>query len=241
MKKQFLFLLCTIFLIGMLNAEVKFYQDYLDMGNGTIKNHLTFTYKKEGFLNPNDDYVKATSPLEIYLQYDVYPQTWNNANINNKVDSCTLLIRYINHNEALPVVIINQSYIEDDTDVFAGKYYIKVSDGDSVFADEICYFQNRSYSQLTIPAEIQLITPTWECKSCQYYEWSLLERDIIKADTIGNNVVTVSDYIKKLFLLNFEVLLALFWVFLISMIFVSIGLIFTVAYWFWLYLAKAMR
>ena len=241
MKKQILFLLCMIFLIGIASAEVKFYQDILDMGNGTIKNHLTFSYDKGGYLNPHDDFVSATNSLEVYLLYDIYPQQWNGANPNFQIDFCELVIRYANHLENFTSVLINQTYTENDNDIFSVKYFVKINDGDTLYADGICHFQDTTYSQLLLPVEIQLTTPTWECKACQYYEWSILEKDISKAETIGGNVVTVSDYIKKLFLLNFEILLALFWIGLILMIFVCLGLIFTVAYWFWLYLTKISR
>ena len=72
-------------------------------------------------------------------------------------------------------------------------------------------------------------------------EWSVLEKDILKADTIGDNVVTISDYIKRLFLLNFEIFLALFWIFLILMVFGAISLIFLGVYWIFALLKGVMK
>ena len=89
--------------------------------------------------------------------------------------------------------------------------------------------------------DMQLVTPTWECKACQLYEYSVQQKDITKAQVIGNNVVTISDYIKKLFVLNFEIWLMLFWIFLILMILVGVGLIFFGVFWVYSYLRKLTK
>ena len=83
--------------------------------------------------------------------------------------------------------------------------------------------------------------PTWECKECQYYEWALMERDWAKADLIGDNFVNVLGIIKQFVLLNFEIWLALFWVFLILLLFVAMSSIFLGIYWAYLFLRHTIK
>jgi len=240
MKKLFTLLLLSIFLLSFTSAEIQFFQKKSDMGNGTIQNHLTIVYSKGG-MGITEDYVTGNNPYEVYLWYNFYPNKWNTNNPNYKVDYCNFQIKFWGKMENTTTLVFNQNYTPTDPDVFNAKYFMKLNDGDGMIADQICYFENKTYTGLDFPAEMQLVTPTWECKACQYYEWSLQERDIVKAKTIGDNIVDTSGYIKKLILLNFEIWLALFWVFMILMIFISIGLIFMVAYWFYLYIKGLVK
>lgn len=242
MNKQTMLIIFAIILIANLNfalAEIEFFQFKIDMGNGTIKNHLVGFYDKEGGVSEN--YVSGNNPYEVYLLYNFYVNKWNADNPNFKINKCDWLVYFWGHLQNSTTLVFNQSYTGTDEDLFNAKYFMKLNDGDGIVADQICYFQNRSTNNLDVPAEMQLITPSWECKSCQYFEWSVQERSIIKAKSIGDNVVSVSDYIKKLFMLNFEIWLAIFWFFLIIMIFISIGLVFIMAYWFYIYLRRIMK
>ena len=105
-----------------------------------------------------------------------------------------------------------------------------------------CKKNNLSIQEgLDMPFQQQIVMPTWECKACQYYEWSLVEINIEKAKIIGENVVDTSKYIKKLFMLNFEILLALFWVLIILLLFAVIGMVFSGIYWIYIYLRSLVR
>jgi hypothetical protein len=92
-----------------------------------------------------------------------------------------------------------------------------------------------------MPMEMQMVTPTNQCKSCQYYEWTKQETSISKTRVIGDYVVSVSNYIQKIILLNFEILLALFWISLILVLFIVIGLIFVPIIWLYTYLMRVMK
>jgi hypothetical protein len=241
MKKQIILtIFALILLTSFVSGELEFWEQKSNMGNGTIQNHLTLFYSKSG-LGIGDDYVSGNNPFEVYLLYNIYPQSWNSYNPNFKVTKCEFIIRFLGHLQNNITTILNETYTPLDNDIMKAKYFIKLNDGDSFIADEICYFENKNFTELLMPSEMQLVTPSWECKSCQYYEWSLQERDILKAKAIGDNVVTISGYIKKLFLLNFEIWLALFWFFLILMIFTAVGLIFIGVYWLFLYMKKLTK
>lgn len=243
MKKEILFTIFVFFLLLSINlvlAETEFWQEKQDKDNGTIQNHLVLFYSK-GHFGITDDYISGNNPYEVYFLYNIYVQKWNNDNPNYRVSKCDFIINYYGKLQNTSITLVNVSYNQSTADIMNGKYFVKLFDGDGVIADEICYFENESYNELYLPAEMQIVTPSWECKACQFYEWSLIERDVTKAQAIGDNVVVVSGYIKKLFLLNFETWLALFWLFLILMIFVAISFIFVGVYWLYLYLNNIMK
>ena len=243
MKKQILMLMLGMILlisISSISAEISYWQTKENIGNGTIKNHLVLFYSKGGF-GISDDYVSGNNPYEVYLLYNVYVNKWNTENPNYKISDCNLVIKFWGHLENTTAVVFNQTWTGTDPDVLNVKYFMRLSDGDGLLADEICDYTNSTYTGLELPAEMQIVTPSWECKACQYYEWSLVEGDVAKAQTIGDNVVSVSGYIKKFFMLNFEIWLALFWLFLIIMIFISISFIFVGVYWLFLYLKNVTK
>jgi hypothetical protein len=251
MKKMLLFLICTIFLIGLMgltSAEISFWQQKYDMGNKTILNHLVVCYEDSitgiDFLDPVDNYVSGGKSFEAYIWYNIYIKSFNSDNPTHNIDWCNFLIKQsstMTNNS----ILFNQTYTQADSDIMNAKYFVQMKDGDCVTAQQLCkYNYNVSLSpvdRLTIPVSMQLVAPTWECKACQRYEWSSTEQNIIKAQSIGNKVVSVSSYIKRLFLLNFEILLALFWVFLILMIFVALGFIFLGVYYFYIYLKGVIK
>jgi len=255
----FMFIVNLYYVSGML----EYWQDKTDMGNGTIQNHLVAFYTKNAvqisttpensflctwfhiFCVSNtgviEDYVSGNNPYEVYLLYNIYVKKWNTNNPNYKVSSCDWIVKFWGHLENSTTIVVNQTYTEADPDVMFVKYFMQLNDGDGLIADQICHFRNPDFTDLDLPADMQLVTPSWECKACQSYEWSLVERDVLKAKAIGDNVVTISEYIKKLFLLNFEIWLALFWFLLILLIFISIGFIFIIAWWLYLYMKSVVK
>lgn len=236
-QKIFLLMFAVILLTSLASAEIQYFQVKQDLGNGTIQNLITVWYDKIGFYSK--DYITGNNPLDVYILFNIYPKTWNSQNPTAKVDYCNWRISFWTTGNGT-INIINENFTETDTDVMGDKYFVRMNDGEGITAYQKCYFQNHSYTDLYLPMEMQLLTPSWECKECQYYLWTLTERDIIKAKSIGDNVVEVSTYIKKLFLLNFEIWLAFFWFFLIMMVFASISLIFIIIYWLFLFLRRFM-
>ena len=240
MKKQIIMMIAILLLISIasINAEIDFWQVKHSHGNGTIvQNYLVSDYSKNGYLF-HDDYVTGNNPYIVYLLYNIYPKKYNQDNPTDKVINCSWTVRKLTSGD--PIILINTTYTENDSDIMNAKYFIQLNDGEGLTADQTCYFQNAS-TELSLPAEMQLVAPTWECKACQQYEWQTIERSVQKAETLGNNVVTITDYIKKLFLINFEIWLALFWIFLILCIFMSISFIFFGIYWIFIYLRRLAK
>ena len=244
MKKTMMILFCaiiiSIFFISMINAEIEYYQTKSFRGNGTIENRLTLSYGR-GIFGIANDFVLAEDPFETYVQYDMYPQKFNSENPNHQVDYCELKIQVWRDLESSPVILLDQNYTDQDPDIFQKQYFFQLHSNDQAIVVETCHFKDKSFHELLLPAEMVIVEPTTECKSCQYYLWTTQEKDITKTQIIGNNVVTISDYIQKLISLIFEVILVLFWIFLILMIFVAIGLIFVGIYWLYIYLSRLSK
>jgi hypothetical protein len=232
-------MIILIFIVSILpnsSALVQFWQKKSDKGNGTIQDWLVVCYTKGV-----DDFIKSNNAFEGYVWYSVYIQKWNNDNPDYQFEYCNLTIEQstavTNYSEVYSI-----NYTDADADVINAKYFVQLPDRSCATAYVRCKYEpfaNRS--GLDIPVNLNFVTPSWECKACQFYEWSLIEGDVVKAQEIGENVVQVSSYIKKLFLLNFEIWLALFWIFLILMIFVAIGMIFLLIYWLYLLMKRWIK
>jgi hypothetical protein len=224
-------LVVTLLSITLVSARTEYFQFKQDRGNGTIRNFMYVLYDKS-----SDDFVKGNDAYELYLWYNVYPKQWNSANPNYSIYNCSMEIEQLIQPSTSPTMIFNKTYLPTDEDNFNNQYFISMHDGEVFQVTQECNFVNSSYNQLKLPMEMQIVTPTTECKACQLYEWSLREKDILSAVTLDTNRVTISNYIGRLVFLNLEIILALFWIFLILIIFVAIGLIFIGAYYLYLYL-----
>lgn len=227
----------AILLIASISADIEFFQYKQDLGNGTIKNHLFLMYSKGG----SGDYVSGNNQYEVYILYNIYPKTWNSQNPSAMVEYCNFRVFQSKGISGENIILLDKNYTDLDSDIMSDKYFIRMDDGDSFEADQTCYFQNNSFSELYLPAEEQILTPTWECKECQYYEWSLVERGAEKTQIIGGYVSIISGYIEKLISLNFEIVLALFWFFLILMVLVGISFIFIGMFWIYKYMKHLIK
>ena len=236
MKKIMLLMTGILLLVSMVNlasAEVQYWQkNWQGDGVGEVpynvtRNHAFIIYDKD-----TDDYIKGKSPLEIYILYDIYIKSWNELNTDYTVDWCNFTVRTYPAGSNATSLDYNELFTGDYRNA---KYFVRLDDGDNFFVDLDCHFNGTSAS-LRVPSSFQIVTPSWECKQCQYYEWSLVERDIAKTKSIGANIVEVSDYMKKLLLLHYEIWLALFWVIIIVIAVNSTGLIFAGMLWLFLFL-----
>ena len=161
---------CLILLtISFASADVQFYQDRKLLGNGTLDNHAFVLYSKSGYFNNfANDYITGNNPYQVYLYYNAYVNKWNLANPMYKVSYCNFeVLQQKWGNQS--VVLLNQNFTDSDIDLMSAKFFISMSDKDSFRVEQICYFQNLSYgfeNGLDMPMDFQVMTPTWECKSC---------------------------------------------------------------------------
>ena len=241
-KQILLAIVFVILLLPMISASFQYFQTRNNLGNGTITNRLTLGYSKGGYgLSNDNDYVSGNNPFETYIQYSVYVKTFNNANPNFKVDYCNLKIQYWGKLNNNPTTIFEKNFTDKDSDTSKAQYFFQLFDGDQAIAQETCYYQNLSFNQLLMPMEMQMVTPTNQCKSCQYYEWTKQEADVLKTASVGDNIVKIANYIYQIVIINFEIILALFWIFLILVLFLGVGLIFTGIFWLYIYLNRVIK
>jgi hypothetical protein len=232
-------LMMTIFMIGSVLSEIQFYQVMQDRGNGTIRNRLSLLYTKPSLFA--DDYVLGNSPFETYLKYSINVQSHNRESPDFNVSYCNQKIWVWKHLQSNMTLVFEKNYTSADSDINNAQYFFQLYDGDQAFAQQDCYFINTSFKVLQIPVDMQMVQPTSECKSCQFYLWSKLEADVSKAGIVGNNVVTISSYVQKLVLLNFEIVVVLFWIALILLLFIAVGFIFVGVYWTFLYMWRLSK
>lgn len=254
----------SVLLLSFVSSEVVYSQWKINKNNGTITDHSYLQYQKgviavtgtlseetpdnifeiiyDFFFTPDYiqdyvfDYVKGDNKFEAYVQYDVYPSTWNTDNPNYKVSSCNILIRESKRDQNGTTVLLNKTV--NNEDVMKNKYFFRLSDMDVAMVDVTCNFENRSTNLLIIPVNVQMTTPTWECKECQYYEWSKMEADVYKAQNFQTYTVEVSGFIKQIIIKNIEIIFALFWILTILLLFSVVGLIFIGVYWLYLFLKR---
>jgi hypothetical protein len=246
MKNKISFGIATILLalliIQSASALVSFYQENIFLPDNP---HITRTANSVfwfyGSYGGSKDIIADDNLLEVEIDYSMYPKTWNEKNINYEIENCTLTINYFENKANQSYVFYNRTIDKTMSDIMNDKYFVRLNqkDGISVFMD--CYFVNTSSRILSTPTELDIKLPTYECKSCLYYNWAVQQRSIEKARVVGNNAVTIWDYIKEIITLNFEIILALFWLLIMIIFLGAIGLIFLGIYWAVLWLRHLAR
>ncbi len=236
MKRIIIIMIGILLIVSMINlieAEIQFFQQKLINRNpsstGNISEKLTNTTTIHAFVDFNkdsDNFIKGDAPLEFYVQFDITIDSWNAVNPAFSVDFCNFTTRVFSgiQNATLE---FNQVFTDDNIN---DKHFVRLEAGELWVADIDCHFNGQNTS-IRVPANMQIVTPTFECKACQFFEWSQIEGDILKAESIGDNVVEVSNIIKKFVRLNFEILLTLFWIILIITAVHSTGLLFLGLIW----------
>jgi hypothetical protein len=224
--KKLILLIMGIFLIASASAEITFWGQTFNYSD-TQNLYATISYDSD-----TEDFVTAGKPLEIPIAYDIYVDSWNDLNPDYPVDYCNFSVGQATAVSNVSVVfskLVNDDYRN-------AKYFVRMEDGDFVTISMDCHFNSTNISYLIFPGSFQIEPPTWECKACQYYEWSVIERDIEKAENVGDKFTDVVDNMYNIIFINFEIWLALFWVVLIVVAVHSTGLLFVGIVWLFGYL-----
>ena len=259
-NKIILFAVAFLLMMNLASAVVSFYQEDIELlDNAHITRTANSVFWSRGalslsgessfwdFLFPADppttvkDIITSDELLEVEIDYSMYPRTWNERSSEYEIENCTLTVNYFENKLNQSYIFYEETVTKYEADIKSKKYFVRIpeKDGISVFMD--CYFVNESRRILDTPTELQIKLPTHECKACQYYEWNVQQRDVLKAQTIGGNTVSVIEFIKEFVVLNFELILAGFWAFLILMLFVGISLMFLGVYWLFIFFRKLLK
>ena len=240
MKNKIITLMLGILLLVSITnvSAVQYFQTKSFIGNDTISAYASVFW---GFDELTKENIKSGNPLESYVWYNIYPSEWNLANPDYAVQTCNMTIRFFQFMDNSSRIIYNKEYTGATDDDPNAKYFVKLNKGDGYSVTIDCKFSGIRPDSLDMPSDFSIVTPTWECKACQFYEWSLLEQDIAKAKVIGDNTRDVVGFIKQLVSINFEIVLSLFWLVLIAVSFLGTSLIFVGIYWMYLYLRKVAK
>lgn len=224
-----------ILLMNIVNAQIDFWQTLEDRGNKSVLNHIFLSYT-----NLNDDFVSGGNTYQGYIWYSVYVKQFNENNPNYRIDFCNITITQ--YTDLGIRVLLSRIYTKRDIDAKGLQQFFNMRSGDYLIADELCVFNPlANQSDLTIPAEMQLVVPTWECKSCQEYNYASTSLTIDKTSVIGQNTASITNFIRKLVALNFEIILSLFWIFLILMIFLAVSFIFLGFFYLYRYIERMTK
>jgi len=245
MKKQLTLIICSFLLaLLMINSASAIVQYAQRKSFPTNTTHITRTHaslfwsKAEIFATDN---IRDGDLYEVYVQYSMYPKTWKEENYDYRVENCTLTINLFETLLNYSYPVYEETLTSEDNDIYNKKYFARLNKGDGFTADMDCYFFNDSLKIYDTPTELLIVTPSWECKECQFYEWSVQQRNIAKAELLGANTVTVWGYIKELGTLNYEIFLAVFWLILILIAIGGMGFVFLGIYWCFLFLRKIAK
>jgi hypothetical protein len=219
-------------------SAVSYFQSKIFIDNDRINQRASYFWDIGDLTS---DHIKSGDKLQAYFYYDVYTAKWNMDNPDYSVDNCNLTIEFFDYFTGNVTIVYNQVFTGITEDVSIAKYFVEMDKGDGFNANFNCKFSGIRPELLEMPVTMSIVTPTWECKACQYYEWSKLEVDIQKAKTIGDNRVETMGYIKDLIILNYEFLIIFFWLFLFSIVWVAFSFIFIGIYWLYLYLAGVSK
>ncbi len=235
-KKIIIIIMGILLIVSMINladARIQYFQQKLvnrnpsptGNPNDTLFNTTTI-HAFVDFTKDSDNFIKGDSPLEFYVQFDITVDTWNGANPDFRVDFCNFTTRTFSGIQNA-TIDFTQLFTDDNIN---DKHFVRLKSGELWVADIDCRFGGLNTS-LQIPATMQIVTPTFECQACQFYKWTRIEADILKAESIGNNVVEVTEIMKKFVRLNFEIILTIFWIVLILVAVHSTGLLFLGLVW----------
>ncbi len=84
------------------------------------------------------------------------------------------------------------------------------------------------YSNASIsdsPCYFIVLLPTWECNACTEYEFALMEQEVDESNDIDSNRDRILTLTKQFLELHLEIILIVFWIFLIALFLMSIALV----------------
>lgn len=184
------------------------------------------------------DSVTAGKPYESYVWYYSYPDSWNEANIGAEVTYCNLKILYSKDNGNTLLTLTDQNFT---TTVEDGKYFVRLYPREAYYVRATCEFVSnsaRNLSDLSLPIDFSIVEPTNECVPCQYYNWATDQIKLNKAMTLSDYTTINLGYITGLFSIFYEFLIMAFWILMIILVILAVGLIFYTIWWLYSYLVK---
>lgn len=194
---------------------------------------------QDAYQNTIIDSIETGQPLEVYVQYDMFPKSWNAVNINNTVSRCSLQIDYESSMTNTTSTLFQVNY--STSDIEHAKYFVKMYKGDSFTVNQQCYFNSPSGRTLQIPADFTIVAPTWNCKACQFYDWQTEQVKLNKAVVLQGYSTKILENMKAITLLFYEFFIYAYWFFLILLLIFCVSLIFIALWWVYKFVDKQIK
>ena len=237
-------------MVNMINAETYIVGDTWSDGAGTVGEYMYVEYTTAksisstffGFIPYKVNHLNLipdSSPYEFAFNYNSYIFDWNNNYLDKKVDYCTIDIYRNNLLNSTNIDVFTENYTSE-TDV-NDQYFFRAFDGDTIYAYFLCHFNDSNYRTFNYPASVYVYTPTPYCQNCQYARSVSNKQSSQVVFNLNANIRVIQNYIYELILINYEIVLYLFWLFMIAILFFVVGMIFWSGYWLYFYLASVIK
>lgn len=243
------FILATIILISNVATANQYFEYSRFLGdNATLQKFASMTYEKTDY-----DTIKSGNQFQFYIWYYgnagdwiTQPQyannTLKNCNLKVQIAKGTSLLSQVDTtpiNQTL-ITLLDQNFTEN---VQSGKYFVSLNPLDSAYITMNCVFINPSArpNRFDMPMDFNIVSPTYECKACQYYEWATDEVTLNKAKTLGEYTGVNLNYISRFFGMFYEIFVIGFWVLMIFILILAIALIFFGISWLFKWMSKWVK
>lgn len=228
--------------LKIASTGVQFFQQkYFPFNDSlTMRNFGTLAWG-----NPSPyDTISQGKPYESYVWYHTNVGDWNAKSIgtNDTVSYCSLIIKWSQANDPSHLVTLFSKNFTSNLD--DGKYFVQLNRGDAYYVYNDCVFntnQGRTDARFVMPMDFEIVTPTYNCKSCQFYEWQQDQIRLTVASRLGNYSSKNIGYISSLFKMFYDIAIYAFWVALILLVILAVSLIFYGIYFIYSFLTKMAR
>ena len=242
----FSLLLFSLFFFNIVSANQFFEYEKFLKDNRTLEKFASITYQPSDY-----DTIKAGNPYQFYVWYHGNLADWNEVNLNNSVDYCSLKIQIskgvsllnrslTTNTNSTPYTIFQENFTENIQD---GKYFVNLFPQDSAYIYLDCYYENPQErpNRFIMPMDYSVVAPTYECKACQYFEWATDQVTLNKAKTLGGYTTDNLTYMLRFFNMFYEILVIGFWILLILLVILAMGILFFGIYWIFKLMYKYMK
>lgn len=236
------------FFMQSASAEVQYYtvKNTNFTSGGVSMTNVTRLHTWIWYRADANDYIGSGRPFEFAIGYQIQNLSdWNSVYPQYHIDYCQFWIRQtiIQRNtfgqiiNSTQITTFKSTFTPENVSYFNLQKFVQLKDGESALIDWDCYFPYGTTTS-NIPVTVEITSPTRECKACQYYEYSKIERDSAVAENVASNTASIFTYIKEFISLNFEVIIIFFWIFMLASLFIALGMIFIGIYWFYLFIKR---
>lgn len=252
MKNKIIILMIgMIFLLTITNvlAEEYLWTTFsIDSDQSTTNRHSFYWFE-----DTSPTGIGANKDIPITFYYVVQSLPYNLT--DGTVDWCNFTISHYKHIYGALVYIyggglpfLNSTNTETqnfyfDGSLTSGVVKINVRSRDTITADMTCHYTNLTdlydpYEQSLFIGMFNTYMPSFECSSCNDYDFEQLTYRTDNAENITQNELVIYNKVQTAIDWNFQIWLIMSWVIKIVFLLIAVGLIFSGIYFFYQFLRK---